>query len=53
MRVSDPLATFAAGIVPILEKLPAGVSADGISIDPTKLPFGPDIELALNPDGDE
>lgn len=53
MRISEPLATFAAGIVPILEKLPAGVSADGISIDPTKLAFGQDIELALNSDGDE
>lgn len=50
MRISDPLATFAADIVPILEKLPSGVSADGISIDPTKLSFGPDIDLELNLD---
>lgn len=52
MRVSEPLAMFAAGVVPILEKLPAGVS-DSVAIDPTKLPFGPDIELELNPDGNE
>lgn len=53
MRISDPLATFATGILPILEKLPAGVSVDGISIDPTRLSFGPGIDLELNPDGDE
>ena len=53
MRISEPLASFAEGIVPILEQLPAGVSAVGLSIDPTMLSFGPDIELALNADNDE
>lgn len=53
MRISEPLANFAATIVPILETLPAGVSADGISIDPTRLSFGSDFELVLNPDGNE
>jgi hypothetical protein len=53
MRVSEPLAKFATSIVPVLERLPAGVSADGISIDPTKLAFGPEIELVLDAGGDD
>jgi Domain of unknown function (DUF3883) len=48
MRISEPIAGLVVSVVPILEKLPAGVSADGISIDPAKLVFGPEIELALN-----
>ena len=47
MRISAPLTHFAAGIVPILETLPAGVSADGVSVDPSKLEFGHDIDVAL------
>lgn len=53
MRISESLTKFAASVIPILEKLPAGVSADGISIDPAKLEFGPDIELKLDADGDD
>lgn len=54
MRVSEPLASFAASVVPILEQLPTGVTADGISIDPRKLAFGQEFQLAMNSDyGDE
>jgi hypothetical protein len=53
MRISEPLTSFAAGVVPILEKLPIGVSADSISIDPSRLEFGPEIEIVLSSgDGD-
>jgi hypothetical protein len=48
MRISEPLSVFSSGIVPILERLPTGVSADGLSISPAKLMFGPEIELELN-----
>lgn len=53
MRISEPLAEFAGRIVPVLQALPVGVMADGISVDPTILSFGADIELELNPDGQE
>lgn len=53
MRVSEPLAVFAKSIVGVLESLPAGVAADGISIDPRTLIFGPDIEIELRASNEE
>ncbi|MCW0218600.1 MAG: DUF3883 domain-containing protein, partial [Prosthecobacter sp.] len=53
LRISAPLGSFAETIVPLLEQLPAGVSADGISIDPAKLEFDQEICLELRPDSDD
>jgi hypothetical protein len=53
MCISNPLMEFANSILPILEKLPAGVSADNISINPAKLSFGPAVELEIRPDAIE
>jgi hypothetical protein len=53
MRISEPLEKFASSIVPILESLPEGVMADGLSIDPRKIRFGPEVVLELNPVDDE
>jgi uncharacterized protein DUF3883 len=53
MRISNPLMPFASEVIPILEKLPLGVFADGISIDPRKLEFGDEISLDLNLIGGE
>ncbi|MCB1635327.1 MAG: DUF3883 domain-containing protein [Xanthomonadales bacterium] len=53
MRVSEPLATFAECIIGVLKGLPAGVDADGISLDPRTLEFGSDIEIELRAGNEE
>lgn len=53
LRVSSPLGPVAKAIIPTLEALPHGVTADGVSIDPSTLTFGQEIELRLTNPADE
>jgi len=47
LRISENLSTFASEIIQILEQLPAGIQADGISLSPDRLNFGDLIEIEL------
>jgi hypothetical protein len=47
LRVSEDLGQWARGIIEILEDLPRGVLADGITVSPSSLPFGSDIEIEI------
>lgn len=48
LRVSEPLEAFARKLIGSLAGLPAGVSPDGFSLDPSLLAFGPPIQIQLN-----
>jgi hypothetical protein len=48
MRVASDLKNFATRILSILETLPDGVVADGVSIRPDFLQFGSEIALYMN-----
>lgn len=48
LRISVPLSAFARKLLDLLTTLPNGVQADGLSIDPTKLPFGPPVLVRLS-----
>ncbi len=48
LRISGPMRSFAEQVVPLLEALPAGVTAEDISINPERLSFGPEIALQLS-----
>lgn len=48
LRVSEPLRSFAQNLLPIFERLPPGVNADSISIDPEMLSFGDQVVLHIS-----
>ncbi len=47
MRTAKNAREFAQGIISALEKLPKGVTADGISVKPDSIRFGPEIIIKL------
>jgi hypothetical protein len=47
LRITEGVREFAAGILEILERLPAGISSDSISFSPAALPFGTPIALEM------
>ncbi len=51
-RISEPLRDFAHDVLRGLEELPPGVYADSVSVDPTRLVFGAEIELEPPPGDD-
>ena len=52
LRVSEPMAAFAEKLIGSLSALPAGVSPDGFSLDPSLLTFGPPSEIKLTYDAE-
>lgn len=48
LRVSEPMAAFAKVLIDSLAGLPAGISPDGFSLDPSLLAFGSPIQIKLN-----
>lgn len=52
MRIARDMQKFAASLIDTLVTLPAGVRIDGISVDPTQLPFGKEEYLTF-PDDSE
>lgn len=47
LRVAHDVKGFARGLMAILAKLPVGVVADGVSIDPALLPFADEIIVTV------
>lgn len=48
LRISEPLAGFAQKLITALAVLPAGISPDGFSLDPSLLTFGPPKLIKLD-----
>jgi len=48
LRVSEPMAAFAGKLIGSLAGMPAGVSPDSFSIDPSLFVFAPPIQILLN-----
>ncbi len=54
MRIAENVGAFTKAIVETLKSLPAGVRADGFSIEPERLDFGDEITIAFpDSEGDE
>jgi len=47
LQIAEVVKAFAVCIVAVLAKLPAGVTADGVSIRPDTVSFGPEILIEL------
>lgn len=52
VRISEPTAAFAQGVLASLSALPLGVSPDGFSLDPAYLSFGPSAMIRLSYDAE-
>lgn len=50
LRIADDVKRFAEGIIATLANLPTGVAADGVSVRPDALSFGPEIQVHLRDD---
>lgn len=48
LRIATDVRLFAAQILTVLNGLPEGIAADGISFDPSRLPMGTDDPVTLN-----
>lgn len=53
LRISEGLRPIAESILGVLNSLPAGTTADGVSISPDRLTFGAEVQLAELPTDDE
>ena len=47
LRVAEDLRGFAKSLLSVMNSLPLGVRVDGISVDPTQLPFGDEVMISL------
>jgi hypothetical protein len=47
LRIAENVREFAAGVLQSLERLPPGVTADGVSVRPNSMNFGPELSIHL------
>lgn len=47
LRISAPMRTVAGAVLEVLLKLPAGFSSDGVSVLPSTLHFGAEVNLMM------
>jgi uncharacterized protein DUF3883 len=52
LRISKPMRTVAGAVLEVLLRLPAGINSDGVSVSPSTLDFGAEVNL-LMPDAVE